>query len=255
MHDGGITGYIDVAQVVLYVFWIFFAGLIYYLRQEDKREGYPLVPDGLGRVRSQGFPPVPAPKTFILAHGGTVQAPRDEAPCVPANGTPSARYIGAPLDPVGNPMLSGIGPASFAQRADTPDMTYEGEIKIVPMRVDHELYVNRTDPDPRGVNVIGADRLSAGKVVDIWVDKSEMIIRYLEVETNKGARVLLPMPLARVTVVPKQVLVDSILSTQFDDVPKLARPDQVTFLEEDKISAYYGGGTLWATAARSEPLL
>jgi photosynthetic reaction center H subunit len=43
METGAITSYIDVAQVVLYAFWIFFAGLIYYLHQEDKREGYPLL--------------------------------------------------------------------------------------------------------------------------------------------------------------------------------------------------------------------
>ena len=35
MHRGAITDYIDVAQVVLYVFWAFFAGLIVYLRRED----------------------------------------------------------------------------------------------------------------------------------------------------------------------------------------------------------------------------
>jgi photosynthetic reaction center H subunit len=255
MQYSAITGYVDAAQVLLYVFWVFFAGLIYYLRQEDKREGYPLVPDGLGRVRSQGFPPVPSPKTFILAHGGTVQAPRDEAPCVPTNSVPSARFIGAPLDPTGDPLLSGIGPASYANRLDEPDLTFEGGIKIVPMRVDHELWINRTDPDPRGANVIGADRKVGGKVIDIWVDKSEMVIRYLEVETASGAHVLLPMPLARVKMVPTQVLVDSILSTQFEAVPKLAKPDQVTFLEEDKISAYYGGGTLWATPSRAEPFL
>ncbi len=39
MQDGA---YLDVAQVTLYVFWIFFGCLIYYLRREDKREGYPL---------------------------------------------------------------------------------------------------------------------------------------------------------------------------------------------------------------------
>ncbi len=33
---GAITSYIDVAQVVLYAFWIFFAGLIFYLRREDR---------------------------------------------------------------------------------------------------------------------------------------------------------------------------------------------------------------------------
>ena len=31
---GNITGYVDLAQILLYVFWIFFAGLIYYLVQE-----------------------------------------------------------------------------------------------------------------------------------------------------------------------------------------------------------------------------
>jgi photosynthetic reaction center H subunit len=46
MPKGAITQYIDVAQVVLYVFWVFFFGLIFYLRREDKREGYPLVYDG-----------------------------------------------------------------------------------------------------------------------------------------------------------------------------------------------------------------
>ena len=39
---GAITQYIDVAQILLYAFWIFFAGLLIYLRREDKREGYPL---------------------------------------------------------------------------------------------------------------------------------------------------------------------------------------------------------------------
>ncbi|MBL8337961.1 MAG: photosynthetic reaction center subunit H, partial [Rhodoferax sp.] len=42
METGSLTGYIDVAQVTLYVFWVFFAGLVYYLHQENKREGYPL---------------------------------------------------------------------------------------------------------------------------------------------------------------------------------------------------------------------
>ena len=42
MPRGEITAYLDVAQVVLYAFWIFFAGLVFYLRREDRREGYPL---------------------------------------------------------------------------------------------------------------------------------------------------------------------------------------------------------------------
>ena len=36
------TNSMDFAQIVLYAFWVFFALLVYYLRREDKREGYPL---------------------------------------------------------------------------------------------------------------------------------------------------------------------------------------------------------------------
>ena len=59
-----IASSIDVAQVAIYVFWVFFAGLIYYLRREDKREGYPLASNG-GTGVVQGFPRTPGPKRFI----------------------------------------------------------------------------------------------------------------------------------------------------------------------------------------------
>ena len=38
-----------------------------------------------------------------------------------------------------------------------------------------------------------------------------------------------------------------------DETTKLA--EQVTLLEEEKIMAYYGAGTLYATPQRQEPLL
>ena len=69
MATGAITGYIDVAQLVLYAFWIFFAGLILYLRREDKREGYPLESERSAHITVQGFPAIPSPKTFKLAGG------------------------------------------------------------------------------------------------------------------------------------------------------------------------------------------
>src|SRR5579875_1974188 len=124
MQIGAITSGIDVAQLVLYAFWLFFAGLIFYLRQEDKREGYPLVNDRSDRVVVQGFPPIPAPKTFRLAHGAMQVAPRREAP-VAINAMPVAGWPGAPLTPLGNPMLDGIGPAAYAHRADEPDLTFD----------------------------------------------------------------------------------------------------------------------------------
>ncbi len=35
----------------------------------------------------------------------------------------------------------------------------------------------------------------------------------------------------------------------------LKNPDSVTMQEEEKIAAFFGGGTLYATPARAEPLL
>lgn len=62
-----MTQYLDLTTLVLYAFWIFFAGLIYYLRREDKREGYPLKSDRRN-VAVQGFPAVPPRKTFNTGH-------------------------------------------------------------------------------------------------------------------------------------------------------------------------------------------
>ena len=72
MSKGDITQYIDVAQVLLYIFWFFFAGLIFYLQRETKREGYPLVYDGKENRTYTNCPPIPEPKTFLLHDGREV---------------------------------------------------------------------------------------------------------------------------------------------------------------------------------------
>lgn len=257
---GAINGYIDVAQLVLYAFWIFFAGLVIYLRREDKREGYPLESDRTERaprVAVQGFPGLPQPKEFLLDHGeGTVLAPNPVPDARPIAGRALWGHPGAPLEPIGDPMLAGIGPGAWAERADRPDLTLEGHPKIVPIRVAPEFYVPSGDPNPVGMRVLGADGGEGGVVRDIWIDRSEPRVRYLEVTLTAGRRnVLLPIVFAHVDKVRRHVHVQAILGRQFTDVPATARPDQVTRLEEDKISAYYGGGTLYATPERSEPLL
>ncbi len=264
MEIGAITSYIDVAQVVLYAFWIFFAGLIYYLRQEDKREGYPLEPDPAVpsdqfKTGMEGFPPLPKPKVFRLADGSTREAPRlNRDPEVKA--VPAEPWPGAPLVPTGNPMLDGVGPASYAQRPDHPEPTMHGEPRLVPMRDLSEFSVAAKDPDPRGMPVIGADGKRGGTIADIWIDRSEPQIRYFEVATESAdgseeRRVLLPIGFSRVDGFRGQVRVKAILASQFADVPGTQNPDQVTQLEEDRISAYYGGGYLYANAQRQEPLL
>ena len=74
METGALTSYFDVAQLVLYMFWIFFAGLIYYLVRENHREGYPLEKEE-GRSSAVKGWPIPGPKTFKLAHGGEAVVP------------------------------------------------------------------------------------------------------------------------------------------------------------------------------------
>ncbi len=251
MQTGAITGYIDVAQLVLYAFWIFFAGLIVYLHRENKREGYPLESDRSRAIAVQGWPAVPEPKTFRLANGDTVQAPNDRRDNQPP--LHEGVWRGAPLEPTGDPLLAGVGPGSWADRADVADMTYEGLPKIVPLRAAPDFGVAHQDVDPRGLPVLGDDGVEGGRVVDLWVDRSEMLFRYLELEVPGAGRVLLPMNFARVQ--QRAVRVKSILGHQFAKVPATKLAEQVTLLEEEKIMAYYGAGTLYATPQRQEPLL
>ena len=67
MESGAITQYVDVAQLVLYLFWIFFFGLVIYLTIESKREGFPLESDGFGKrsgKKATGLLPMPTKKIF-----------------------------------------------------------------------------------------------------------------------------------------------------------------------------------------------
>jgi photosynthetic reaction center H subunit len=260
-----LSNYIDVAQVALYMFWLFLAGLILYLHREGKREGYPLDDESRRRGPIVGFPGMPQPKTFHLLHGGTQTAPRAEKDARPLQATPVALWPGAPLVPLGDPMKAGVGPGAWAERADVPDLTADGKDRVVPLRVASNFHIEARDPNPIGMNVLGADGTVGGTVTDVWVDRSESMIRYLEVrlaassnaagDASAAPTVLLPMNFARVSTSPRAVRVRSILGAQFADVPTLRNPDRVTRLEEERVCAYYGAGTLYATAKRAEPLL
>jgi photosynthetic reaction center H subunit len=257
MQTGAITQYIDVAQVALYVFWIFFVGLILYLRREDKREGYPLETELPKGIRVQGFPSIPEPKTFLLRDGKTVLAPDPARSGAVADlkARPNGPFPGAPLEPTGNPMLDGVGPGAYANRADVPEKAEDGTDKIVPLRVAPDYHLESRDPDPRGMQVLGADGVAGGVVVDAWVDRAEAILRYLELEVAGGRRVLLPINFARINGRKRCVSVKSIMGRHFAEVPGTRNPTTVTLLEEDRIMAYYGAGTLYAEASRLGPLL
>jgi photosynthetic reaction center H subunit len=258
MTTGAITPHIDVAQLVLYAFWIFFAALVFYLRREDKREGYPLESSRTarsgGRVRVIGFPVPPPPKTFRLPDGSTVQAPGPDR----GAGAMALRALGpgasTPAEPVGDPMRAGAGPGAYPKRADVPDLTLDGQPRIVPMRGAAGFAVATPGTDPRGMAVHGADGARGGTVRDLWIDLSEPQVRYLELDVQ-GQSVLLPMALARIDASRRTVNVASVLGRHFAGVPRTARPDRITRLEEEQVCAYYAAGTLYAEPGRAEPWL
>ena len=248
MPEQVFNGGLDVTEWVLYGFFLFFAGLIIYLRREDRREGYPLEDDVTGRRESEGGLLFTAqPKVFRLPHNaGTVSKPDGSRDSDDFKARRTAAWTGSPLEPVGDPLSAGVGPGAYANRARTPDLTLHGAPRIVPLRIATDFYLAKRDADPRGMNVVAA----------VWVDRSEYMIRYLEVQVaNSPKRVLVPMPMAVIQGGRKRVKVNALLASQFENIPQLASPDQITRDEEERVSAYVGAGTLYATPARSEALL
>ncbi|NBN76677.1 photosynthetic reaction center subunit H [Microvirga tunisiensis] len=257
---GSVVGSIDVAQLVLYAFWIFFAGLIWYLRGEDRREGYPLEDDVTGAYDKRPWLFVPDRKTFVLPFGqGTRQVPDLKRDTRPLNAERLSRAPGYPYVPTGNPMLAGVGPGSWAERENIADLTAHGDLRIVPLSQAEGFAIAEGELDPRGLPVFGCDLKSGGIVRDVWVDRSEQLLRYYEVELAAGGRtVLLPnnfVVIKRGRGDKPCLYVHAITAAQFADVPALAAADTVTRLEEDKIAAYYGSGLLYALSDRQEPLL
>jgi photosynthetic reaction center H subunit len=245
---------VDLASLALYAFWLFFAGLIYYLQTENMREGYPLEDEKGGPNAFPSLFPVPRPKTFVLPHGrGTVTVPTaaNERPDLALQRT--AEQDGFPMEPTGDPMTDGVGPASWAQRRDIPELDGHGHPKIVPLSAASGFHIS-AGRDPRGLPVQAGDLAIVGRIVDLWIDEPEQLVRYLEVELDgDSGRRLVPLPLARIR--KDRVKVHSIFGAHFPGVPTTRSRNQVTLLEEEKIAAYYCGGKLYASEDRQKPYL
>ncbi len=259
IFNGEFVKGVDLVDVCLWAFTILFLALIFYLQRESAREGYPSEDDMSGRTEKPGMFFFPPKKEFKLPHGRGTKSfsygPADKRDHALKRTAP---WAGSPFEPTGNPMLAGVGPGSFAERDDVTDLTDDGRDRITPFRLNAGYTVPPQDFDPRGHPVVGADGVVGGTVVDLWVDRSEAVIRYFEVDVDNdgtSSRVLVPVPFCVLSKARQRVTVDAILGAQFRHVPKTKSPDQVTRLEEDMISAYYGAGKLYATPKRAEPLL
>jgi len=251
-----ITPGIDVALLVFWAFVLFFIVLVFYLRREDRREGYPLEDETTGRLDTVGGPMHTAStKSFLLPFGhGRVTAPTKGREPVDIAARRIDRFSGAPYAPTGNPLTDGIGPAAWADRAKRPDVDMDGHPRIVPLATAADFTVAYQDPTLLGWPVIGADNAVAGTVGELWIDRSDRLIRYLEVETGSGS-VLAPMMMAKVDRGGRRVVIDALLASQFAGAPKIEARDRITLYEEERVQAYFGGGYLYATPARQEPLL
>ena len=275
MEVGYITQYIDVAQLALYLFWLFFVFLVLYLNRESRREGFPLRFHENDRGAPSTEHKVPEPKTYELLNGESIQLPSSKNDDHREfNATPLGPWPGAPLVPNGDAMIDGLGAAAWAERSDHPDMNGEGEPRIMPMSAlpSDEFYIAKRSPDPRGMDVRACDGELVGKISDIMVDRMEMLPRYYKVALDTGKTVLLPMMYVKVrrkTLGPvdgtleermidsreREVRVASLNAAQFDHVPLCSRDDVVTLLEEDKIQAYYGGAHVYGSPQRTEPFI
>lgn len=255
----GLTffGDTDLASVAIWGFWIFFAGLVFYLQRENMREGYPLE-DDLGReAPKSGLFGLPNDKTFHLPHGrGELSVPSGQRPdrgdLLLRRG---ASWAGAPYIPVGDPMVGGVGPASWANRRDEPELDGHGHPKIRPMSSLPDFAIS-AGRDPRGLPVVAGDGEVVGRITDLWIDVPEQMIRFLTIDVNpEGTGKLRLLPIHMVRVKYDRVVVRSLHERHFDGIPPIAQPTQVTLLEEEKIMAWVAGGTLYADPSRVEQVL
>jgi len=245
-------GNFDLASLAIWLFWGFFALLIYYLQTENMREGYPLETEDGETAANQGLFPLPKPKTFRLPHGrGEVTVPSAENEAAHRRTdlalARSALSEGFPHVPTGNPMLDGVGPASWVPRRDEPELDGHGHNKIVPF-ARAEGFVISAGRDPRGLPVQAGDLEVVGRVSDIWVDAPEQLVRYLEVELNSGQKRLVPMPMARIR--DDRVRVNFLASDSFGNIPATRSSTAVTKLEEDRICAYVASGWMYDAPKR-----
>ena len=245
---GAITQHLDGVQILVATFFAFFLFLVYVLRREDKREGYPMQDISPEGMPIQGFPPAPPPKTYNLLEGGTTQMPHHYGSSA-MRGAPLLRFPGAPLVPLGDPMLAELGPGAYPLRKDEPMMS-EGRPATLPLRIARDWSVSKGDTDPRQLPVVDGRGRPVGVVRELWVDRGVKILRYLEVELSlpevAGMRVLLPIYYADVSARYGRVRVRALLAHQFATVPALASNDQITAREEDRVNAYYAGGLIFS---------
>ncbi len=254
---GAITEHLDAVQIIVAAFFVFFTGLVYYLRREDKREGYPLRDVSPRNAAIEGFPPMPPAKIYLLQEGGTTAMPHHFEPSA-TRAAPMERHPGAPLVPIGDAMFAEVGPGAYPMRKDTPLLS-EGEPQVLPIRAAPGWDVTRGDADPRGMQVLDAAKVPVGTVTDLWVDRGVKLLRYLEVELDprlgaiSAGPLLVPIFRTDIRARRRVVLLRSMLAGYLRTAPRLKSRDRISAREEDQVNAYFAAAAMYGRTYTAEP--
>lgn len=153
MTEDYILGNLDLASISLWLFFIFFVGLVIWIQRENQREGYPLVDEDGSQADAGSVFPNPSDKTFKLPHGrGDYTVPSGQtAERTDIDGKLTKEFDsgGFPFDPKGDPLADGVGPASWAPRRDEPELDGHGHPKIIPMSGSESFRVSAGRDPPR----------------------------------------------------------------------------------------------------------
>ncbi len=249
---GNITSYIDLPQAAFWLFFVLFVLLCLHLRQNDKREGYPMKASPFSSEPSLGFPVPASPLTYVLNEGGTTATPHLYKQ-IDVQARPLYAFDGTPLAPVGNPLLAGIGPGSWVLKHDGVAVTEAGEELLQPLRHLPEWTLGKKDADPRGMRVFDWRWNEVGVVHDIWIDLGIKIVRMLEVSLHDGQRVLVPIYHTHIREGVREVRVTALAAHQFAAIPATAHPDSITGREDERLNAYFAAGNFYKGTRLTDP--
>lgn len=249
-----LTQHIDLAQIAFWVFFLLFLGMVWFLRRNDKREGYPMYASPFTRQRLLGFPLPPPPHTYVLNEGGRTDTPHLYQQAGP-RAEPFRRFDGTPYTPVGNPLTACLGPGAWVMRRDEPMMTEKHEPVLKPLRELDDWTIAAGETDPRGMTVFDWRWRGVGRVHDIWVDRAIRIIRLLEIDLDGGGRVLTPIYHTNINEKRREVRVTALQAHQFPGIPMPAQDNLITAREDERLNAYFAAGRFYRQSDLTDPQL
>lgn len=125
----------------------------------------------------------------------------------------------------------------------------DGAITVAPLSAISHVRVAEGEPDIRGWEVVGQDRLSIGTVHDLVVDSNALKVRYVDVEIRPEAfqadrerHVLIPVGYARLDEDDDRILVNNIAITAAGTLPEYGHTP-VTRDEEVALHEFYAAAS------------